>query len=130
MFYYDMFIIILASVQPLIVGFLVIFSIKNYFYSFFFYRYYNAIRVKTITTKLYECSTYSKLTSKYSYSIYTLSSCVMFIVYDVDLIFFFSETNSFINNSTQNLIVLVVLFFLFIVGFMFDYKYFTFNWNF
>lgn len=127
MFYFDLLIIILASVQPLIIGFLVLFSIKNYFYNFFFFKYYNAHRVKTITTKLYECSTYSKLTSKYTYSIYTLSSCIMFIVYDVDLIFFFSETNSFVNNSTTNLIILLTLILLFIFGFIFDYKYFTFN---
>ena len=127
MFYFDLIIIIISAIQPLIIGFLVLLSIKNYFYNFFFFKYYNNLRIKTITTKLYECSTYSKLTTKYSYNIYTLSSCIMFLVYDVDLIFFFSETTTFINNSIFNLFVLLFLFILFIAGFIFDYKYFTFN---
>ena len=36
MFYFDLIIIIISAIQPLIIGFLVLLSIKNYFYNFFF----------------------------------------------------------------------------------------------
>lgn len=130
MFYFDLLIIILSCIQPLVIGFLVLLSFKNYFYNIYFYRFYNSHRSKSITTKLYECSTYSKLTNKFSYNIYTMSCCLLFLIYDVDLIFFFSESTNIINNSYYDCIILLLLIILFIVGLMFDYKLITFNWRF
>ena len=99
MFNFDTTIIILASVQPLLIGLLVTLSFNNLFFNSKFYKYYNNIRNKTTTTKLYECSTYSRLNNKYTYGVQTISMCLAYIIYDVDVIFFFSESTQFLEYS-------------------------------
>lgn len=130
MFTFDLIIIILASVQPLLIGLLVTFSFNNIFFNSKFYKYYNNIRNKTTTTKLYECSTYSRLNNKYTYGVQTISMCLAYIIYDVDVIFFFSESTQFLEYTISEVWILFMLFFFFILGIFFDYKKLTFNWKF
>lgn len=130
MFNFDTTIIILASVQPLLIGLLVTLSFNNLFFNSKFYKYYNNIRNKTTTTKLYECSTYSRLNNKYTYGVQTISMCLAYIIYDVDVIFFFSESTQFLEYSFSEFWILFMLFFFFLLGIFFDYKKLTFNWKF
>lgn len=125
MFNFDLFIIILSCTQPFLIGFIVIFSFNSFFYNTFFYTIYNNLRSKTINFKLYECSTNSRLNSKFIYKIFNLSTCVVFIVYDVDLLFFLAEmTNIF----TYDIVMMFVFFFLIlllIIGLYIDTKLLT-----
>lgn len=130
MFNIDLLIIILASVQPLIIGLIVTLSINNLFYNSKFYKYYNNIRSKTTTTKLYECSTYSRLNNNFTYSIQTASMCLAYLIYDVDVIFFFSESTHLSNYNINEFWVLIILILFFILGIFFDYNKLTFNWKF
>lgn len=130
MFNADFIIIILSSVQPLIIGLIVTISFNNMFFNSKFYKYYNNLRNKTTTTKLYECSTYSRLNNKYTYSIQTVSMCLAYLIYDVDIVFFFSESTQLLDYSINELWILFLLFFFFVYGIFFDYKKLTFNWKF
>jgi NADH:ubiquinone oxidoreductase subunit 3 (subunit A) len=50
-----------------------------------------AIRQRTRSVRFFECAAHSRLVSQLRYSIQVLSLLVLFIIYDVDLLFFLSE---------------------------------------
>lgn len=127
MFNFDLFIIILSCTQPFIIGYIVIFSFNSFFYNIFFYSIFNNLRSKTINTKLYECATNSRLNSKFIYKIFNMSTCVLFIVYDVDLIFFLSEMTNFFSYDLFTLSIFFFLVILLVFGLFIDSKLLTLN---
>ena len=124
----DTIIIVLSCTQPILICLLLTYSIKEYFYVSNFFKFFSNIRNKQLTTKFYECSTYSKLSGNFSYNIYSISTCVIFIVYDVDVVFFVPEITNISLYSLPNFLVLLLLVVLFIFGLVSDYKVLTFNW--
>jgi len=129
MFNIDLFFIILACLQPFLIGLLVICSFNSFFYNIFFFTIYNNLRSKVINLKLYECATNSRLNSKFIYNIYNLSTCVLFIVYDVDLIFFLAEFTNFFTYDIFTLCIFLILLVLLVLGLFVDSKLITLNWK-
>ena len=126
---FDLIISCLACIQPIIIGFVVIVSLKNSLNDSSFFKNHSSIRSKNNNTVLYECATNSRLNSNIIYDIYTISTCVVFVVYDVDLIFIFAEATNLFTYSFYNIIVFFIFVFLFIVGIILDYRSLGFSWK-
>lgn len=129
MFNIDILIILLSCIQPLIISLILIQSLYHSFSNNYFFNKFSSIKNKNLNTKMYECSTNSRLTSKYVYNIYTFTSCLTFLIYDIDILYFLPETCSSNTYNINSLIILIFLFFLLYAGILFDHKYSTFNWK-
>jgi NADH:ubiquinone oxidoreductase subunit 3 (subunit A) len=78
-------------VQPPIFGFIFFALSRSGVAAKFFFSFLRATRVRYKSVKFFECAVYSRLVNSIQYDIFVLSFCILFILYDVDLIFFFTE---------------------------------------
>lgn len=86
----DSLLTVLALIQPLLLGTLVILGVGRQF-NLDGYKVYGAIRQRNQPSRLYECATYSRLSAKLSYEPNTLGLIGAYLIYDVDLIFLLAE---------------------------------------
>ena len=91
MFFFDTILIFLSLVQPILIGHLALFGLMRVTNFGNFNTNLSGIRSKFLVSRVYECATYSKLSSLFSYSLNTLSVLLVFLIYDIDLIFFFQK---------------------------------------
>jgi NADH:ubiquinone oxidoreductase subunit 3 (subunit A) len=83
--------------QPPFFGFLFFIVARAGVTSRFFFSYLKTTRKRFKSVKFFECAVYSRLVNSIQYDINVLSFCILFILYDVDLIFFFTEVTNFEN---------------------------------
>jgi NADH:ubiquinone oxidoreductase subunit 3 (subunit A) len=70
--------------------------------------------------KFFECATYSRAGGRISYDLSTISLALVFILYDLDLIFFFSEATGVIGWGLVEWSLVCAYLLFFIVGVWYD----------
>ena len=88
-----------------------------------------ATRMRHKSVKFFECATYSRLLNSVQYDVFVLSFCVLFILYDVDLIFFFTEATCLDLWAWGEVGFLAGNFILLALGLWYDYVRLGFNWS-
>ncbi len=91
----EFFIAVCMLAQPPFFGFIFFSVTRSGVASRFFFSYLKTTRKRFKSVKFFECAVYSRLLNSIQYDIYVLSFCVLFILYDVDLIFFVAEAVCF-----------------------------------
>jgi len=115
--------------QPPFFGFIFFILARRGIASRFFFSFLKTTRKRFKSVKFFECAVYSRLVNAIQYDIYVLSFCVLFILYDVDLIFFFAEAISYDQWSISEALFVFCNFFMLAVGLWYDYIRCGFNWS-
>lgn len=113
-------VVLVATLQPIVIGLIAIVGIGRSFNGSFFFKKTNGIRSKLPVTRLYECSTYSRLSQVVIFEISYFSIALSHIIYDVDFIFFLSEVTVLGDYSMLDVFALTYLLVLFFLGLWFD----------
>lgn len=119
----------LLLVQPPVFGFIFFSVTRSGVAAKFFFSFFRVTRSRQKSIKFFECAVYSRLVGAIQYDIYVLSFCVLFILYDVDLIFFVAEAVCAEQWSVAELGFIAINFVLFIFGLWYDYIRLGFNWS-
>jgi NADH:ubiquinone oxidoreductase subunit 3 (subunit A) len=53
------------------------------------------VRRRLKSVRFFECAAYSRLNGKLQYDVHALSLCALFILYDIDLLFFFLDATTY-----------------------------------
>jgi NADH:ubiquinone oxidoreductase subunit 3 (subunit A) len=77
--------------QPPIFGFLFFSIVRTGLVGSQLFSFLKTSRRRLKSVKFFECAAYPRLLNAMQYDIFVLSFCILFILYDVDLIFFFTE---------------------------------------
>jgi NADH:ubiquinone oxidoreductase subunit 3 (subunit A) len=117
----------LAIMQPPIFGFLLFSLGRLGVGSKFFFSHLKSTRRRFKSVKFFECAVYSRLINQAQYDVVTLALCVLFILYDVDLIFFFTEAVCIGQWSSLEAYFVFANFLLLIFGVWYDYIRLGFN---
>lgn len=122
MFSFEYLLIILSNFQFLYLVYLLFVSLKRLFYlDNFFKLFFNSNKNNT-NTRLYECATISRKNNFFVYSVNFLSLIISYLIYDVDLLFFFSEATVLSTLNLDECLYLILFVFFFYVGLFFDLK--------
>lgn len=120
MSYFDLIIVIIACFQPIIIGFVVTIGISQVTLSFSVFKKLSAHKSKVTSTRLYECSTNYRLAHFVIFELNAIALVLLYLIYDVDFMFFLAETTTLSNYSMTNLFMLAYLVFLFILSLCID----------
>lgn len=116
----DLILTLVIYSQPLLLG-LVGFSLaKLRLLNWTWSLRYGAVRNRLRGTRFFECAAYPRLTGWLRFSTQGLTLCAFFLLYDLDLVFFFAETTSYELWTVTSLVLLVIYFLFFIVGVCYD----------
>ena len=115
-----MFVLFLSCVQPLIVGHLTLGGISRIVNTDSLFSKGGNVRNKSVVSRLYECATYSKLSSLFVYNINNSALLIAYLIYDVDLIFMLPEASAVLILSAFEFYVLLVFVLLLVIGVVFD----------
>ncbi len=125
----EFIILLLSLLQPLFVGLILLLLSKLGLNSRFFFFFIKNIRFKFKSINFFECAVYSRLLNIITYDIFMLSLCILFILYDVDLIFFFTEVLCVDYWVYNELLFIFINLLLLFCGLWYDYLYLGFNWS-
>ncbi len=95
MFTSDLCLLVLVYAQPPILGILLIFALWARLTDTAWLSQQLGIRRRLRSTRFFECAAYSRLIGWLRYGTQGLALCAVFLIYDVDLIFFFAEVTTF-----------------------------------
>jgi len=123
MYSFEVFILLISCIQPLLIGSLIFIGIGILKPQHLLNKL-NTIRNRLTAYRFYECSTYSRLTSTIKYGSQFFTLFIAFLIYDVDLIFLLSEVIFLSENAFNDLIIIIVFILLFLLGLSYD-KYNT-----
>jgi NADH:ubiquinone oxidoreductase subunit 3 (subunit A) len=70
--------------------------------------------------RFFECAAYARLLGQLRYDLQVLALCAVFLLYDVDLVFFLAEATSQSWWATEQALLVVVLAALFALGLFYD----------
>ena len=115
--------------QPPIFGFLFFALVRNGITNAHLFAFLKTTRRRTTGVKFFECATHSRLINAAQYDIFIVALCVLFVLYDIDLVFFFTEAVAIDSWSIYEYYFVFVNFSLFILGLWFDYIKLGFNWS-
>jgi|LauGreDrversion4_2_1035121.scaffolds.fasta_scaffold88720_3 NADH:ubiquinone oxidoreductase subunit 3 (subunit A) len=87
--------IMLAYVQPVVIGLLLCLSWRIVLVDVLWFVGATALRQRLRSTRFFECAAYSRLGGWLRYSTQALGLVALFLLYDVDLLFFFSEVTHY-----------------------------------
>ncbi len=126
---FDFILLIFCCLQPMLIGYVIFSLTKNSvsLYSWFDQIFF--IKKKKKSVKFFECASYSRKLNMYQFDIHYIIFCVIFIVYDIDLVFFLSESFFLVFWSYQDLFFFTLWFFFFVVGLWYDYEKYSFYWT-
>lgn len=130
MFDLDFVIMLICYIQPPVLSYIIFVFTKNSVFSYSWFEQLSFIKKKKKSIKFFECSAYSRLINYYQYDIHCFIFCILFILYDVDLIFFFSESVFIESWSIFDALVFLMYLFFFFMGFWYDYERYSFYWSF
>lgn len=118
----DILFLIFCLLQPPFIGMLLFSLTKQGLLNKQVFSQVRFMRKKLKGSRYFECATQPRLIGRLTYDIQVLSFILIFIVYDVDLIIFFSEIVAYdIWSSTQCFLFLLYAFFFF-AGLYYDIK--------
>jgi NADH:ubiquinone oxidoreductase subunit 3 (subunit A) len=121
---------LVACFQPLVIGALVVVGLGRLSPPLGAGGRAGGLRGSTSAFRFFECASYSRLSSRLHYNMQTFSICLAFLLYDIDLFFFFAESTHLDSNSIYELCLLAIFLGLFMFGLWFDYTRFGFEWAF
>lgn len=115
--------------QPPVFGFLFFALVRNGIISTHLFSFLKTSRRRLQSVKFFECAAHPRLLNAVQYDIFILSFCVLFILYDVDLIFFFTEAVNYEGWSYFEFTFVMANFLLLVLGLWYDYIKLGFNWS-
>ena len=124
MLYSDFLIVVVACFQPIVIGFIVIIGASRLSLSLTLFKKHGSYRYKATSTRLYECSTNYRLAHFIVFELNAIGLLLMYLVYDVDFLFFLAEMTTLQYYSVFNLIMFSYFIFLFILGLLLDVQLF------
>jgi NADH:ubiquinone oxidoreductase subunit 3 (subunit A) len=124
----DMVMYTVSCVQPLAIGLIIWWGLGAWVGSLADKAALGAPRTRPSSLRMFECSSNGRLTSRVSISLNSLGVCLAFVLYDIDLFFFFAETAHLSSSSPTELIFLAFYYVLFCGGLWYDYHKFGFEW--
>jgi hypothetical protein len=92
---FEFFVTFVVFIQPPLVGLLLFMLGRTALSSKFIFSFFKTYKKKLKGIKFFECAAYPRLVNTFQYDIFILSFCIVFILYDLDLIFFFTEATNF-----------------------------------
>lgn len=87
----DLAVLIFCYFQPPFLGFVLFMIARQGLINKALFSQFRASRKRLKNVRFFECSAYSRLVGGLRYDVQALSFAVVFILYDVDLFFFFTE---------------------------------------
>lgn len=122
MFVGDLQILLFCLLQPPFLGF-VLFSItKQGLIAKHLFGQLRSIRKKFKSARYFECATAPRTIGRLSYDLQVLSFVLVFIIYDVDLILFYSEATAFEYWSWCQMFLFTLYACFFFIGLYYDIK--------
>jgi hypothetical protein len=91
----DLSLLVLVYAQPPVLGLLLVFAFWSRLTDTAWLAQYFGVRRRLKSTRFFECAAYSRLVGWLRYGTQGLALCAVFLIYDVDLIFFFTEATAF-----------------------------------
>lgn len=119
---FEFFFIFLSNFQFLYLIYLLFLSIKRVSFLDNFFNLFFISNKNNTNTRLYECATVSRKNNLFTYSVNFLSLIISYLVYDVDLLFFFSEVTIVSSLSLDEFLYFFLFIYFFIIGLFFDLK--------
>ena len=116
-------------IQPPVLGILLFVLGRTAISSKFIFSFFKVYKKKLKGVKFFECAVYPRLLNTFQYDIFILSFCLIFILYDLDLIFFFTEATNITNWTIFEFIFILFNFLMFLLGIWVDYIKNGFNWS-
>lgn len=129
MFSPDLVITICMILQPSIIGLLLFMFTKYALANKFYFSSLKNARKRFKGSRFFECATHPRLLGKLKYDLQVFSFIIVFIVYDVDLLFFLSEAVYFDNWSFSHFFIFFIFFIFFVFGLLYDMTQQNFNWS-
>jgi NADH:ubiquinone oxidoreductase subunit 3 (subunit A) len=127
---FDFLISVIVLIQPPVVSFIIFNLTKNFIFINNWFEQLFLSRKKKKSIKFFECSVYSRLINHFQYDIHCIIFCILFILYDVDLLFFFSEALFLDNWSLLDFFLFTIYIIFFLLGFWYDYERYSLYWSF
>jgi len=121
MFTLEMFVLFLASFQPIAIGVLAYIGLGRVA-SRELLNSFGGVREKVAAYRFYECAAYSRLTQLVRYGIPFLSLCLAYIVYDVDIMLLIAEMPVVVHYGVVEIYALLLFIALFILALWYDYR--------
>lgn len=121
--------LITANLQLVILLGLLYFKVPSSFFTFSWLKRLKGQKNERRGGKFYECSVRPRLVTKVQYNLPILGFCVLFIIYDVDLIFFMPMVVSSAVWSLANVFFFILIVFLFGFALWLDLKKFGALWD-
>jgi hypothetical protein len=87
----DLSVLAVVYAQPPLLGLLLATTLRPGLLSSAWLSRYLGVRQRTRSTRFFECAAYARLTGWLRYGTQSLGFCALFLLYDLDLIFFFAE---------------------------------------
>ena len=87
----DLLIVLLVYAQPPLLGLLLAMVIRPALVDAAWFSRYMGARQRFRSTRFFECASYARLTGWLRYGTQSLALCAVFLIYDIDLVFFFAE---------------------------------------
>ena len=91
----DTILLVIVYTQPFIMGLLVLIASRPRLSVFYWTTRNVSTRHHAKGTRFFECAAYPRLTGWLRYGTQGLALCAVFLLYDLDLVFFFSEVTNF-----------------------------------
>lgn len=91
MLQHDLSLLVLCYLQPPFFGFLLFMLARQGLLNKVLFTHYRASRKRHKNVRFFECAVYARLLGALRYDLQALSFTVVFILYDVDLLFLYSE---------------------------------------
>ena len=120
----DLVIAGIASLQPILLAFIIAATARMGVSLKFFFVNFDGARTRIRAVKFFECASHSRLVASARYDISSLLFCALFIIYDVDLLYFVFEVTVIDFISSFELSLIACNIFLFVAGLIYDqYRY-------
>jgi len=91
----DLVVVVLVYAQPPLLGLILMFAVWARLTDSAWLAQSLGVRQRLRSTRFFECAAYSRLVGWLRYGTQGLALCAVFLIYDVDLVFFFAEATMF-----------------------------------
>jgi NADH:ubiquinone oxidoreductase subunit 3 (subunit A) len=92
---FDTVVLVIVYIQPPVMGVLLALRFRPGLIDTAWWARSLGIRQRQKSTRFFECAAYSRLSGWVRYGTQSLALCAVFLLYDVDLVFFFTEVTAF-----------------------------------
>ena len=91
----DLLVQLIVYLQPPLLGLLLTFALRPSLVDAAWFSRYAGARQRFRSTRFFECASYARLTGWLRYGTQSLALCAVFLLYDIDLVFFFAEMTTY-----------------------------------